>query len=52
MQAAHAEPTWDDDRDLPALMTRLEEMATFLGLRDVEVKDNGDLAPLLATTTS
>ncbi len=48
VQAAHAEPSWDDDRDLPALVERLEEMATFLGLQDVEVKDSGDLATALA----
>jgi uncharacterized protein len=48
VQAAHAEPTWDDDRDLPALVNRLQEMAGFLGLTDVAVAGNGDLAPALA----
>jgi len=52
VRSAHAEPTWDDDRDLHPLIERLEEMAQFLDLRDVEVADNGDLAPLLAATTS
>jgi len=47
VQSAYAEPTWDDDKDLPALLTRLEEMTQFLGLQDVQVADNGDLAPVL-----
>jgi hypothetical protein len=50
VRAAHAEPTWDDDRDLPALVERLREMTTFLGLGDVVVEDNGDLAPVLTTS--
>ena len=49
VQAAHAEPTWDDDKDLPALITRLAEMATFLGLGDIEVAANGGLAKALAS---
>ena len=45
---AHAEPTWDDDRDLEPLLARLEELAMFLGLSSLEVEARGDLAPLLA----
>ena len=48
VQAAHAEGTWDDDRDLPALLTRLDEMASFLGLANVQVANNGDLAGALS----
>ena len=29
VRAAHAEPTFDDDKDLPALQARLEELATL-----------------------
>jgi uncharacterized protein len=47
VQAAHAEPTWDPDKDLSALLTRLHEMAAFLGLQKMEVADNGDLAAAL-----
>ena len=47
VRAAHREPTFDDDKDLPALQARLEELATFLGLqRRRELK--GDLAAVLA----
>ncbi len=49
VQSAHAEPTWDDDRDLPALLARLDELATFLGLGDVAVVPRGDLAPILTS---
>jgi uncharacterized protein YcaQ len=48
VRSAHAEPTWDDDRDLPALVERLEEMASFLGLTDLVIEPRGDLAPALA----
>jgi uncharacterized protein YcaQ len=48
VQAAYAEPCWDDDRDLPALVDRLQEMATFLGVPDVAVMPRGDLASPLA----
>jgi uncharacterized protein YcaQ len=48
VQAAHAEAGWDDDRDLPALHDRLEEMARFLDLGEVAVEPVGDLAPVLA----
>jgi uncharacterized protein YcaQ len=47
VRSAHAEPTWDDDEDGPALQERLEELATFLGLTDVSVEKKGDLAPTL-----
>lgn len=47
VRAAHREPTFDDDKDLPALLARLEELATFLALRDIEVEQAGDLAPRL-----
>jgi uncharacterized protein len=47
VRAAHREPTFDEDKDLPALRERLEELATFLGLRDVSVEPRGDLAPTL-----
>ena len=52
VRGAHAEPTWDDDKDLPPLVERIQEMATFLGLGKVHVEDNGDLAAALAATTS
>jgi uncharacterized protein YcaQ len=48
VQAAHAEPWFDEDRSLAALVERLEELATFLGLSGVAVVDRGDLAPALA----
>jgi uncharacterized protein YcaQ len=48
VQAAHAEPTWDDDKDLPALLDRLDELSTFLGLDAIHVEPRGDLAPTLA----
>jgi uncharacterized protein YcaQ len=48
VRSAHAEPTWDDDKDVPALQERLEELATFLGLPDVSVEPKGDLAGVLA----
>jgi len=48
VRGAFAEPTFDPDRSLPALVERLREMATFLGLPDVVVEPNGDLAPQLA----
>jgi uncharacterized protein YcaQ len=47
VKGAFAEPTFDDAKDLPALVDRLEELATFLGLQDVAVEDRGDLAPAL-----
>ena len=47
IRAAHREPTFDDDKDLPALQDRVEELAHFLGLADVEVDRKGDLAPTL-----
>jgi uncharacterized protein YcaQ len=46
VRAAHAEPTFDPDKDLPPLQARLEELATFLGLSDVD----GDLQRLCTKT--
>lgn len=48
VRGAYAEPTFDDDKDLPALHERLSEMAGFLGLTDVTVEPRGDLAPAFA----
>jgi uncharacterized protein YcaQ len=48
VRGAYAEPTWDDDKDLPALVERLEEMATFLDLDAIVVEPRGELAPALA----
>jgi uncharacterized protein len=48
VRGAYTEPTWDDDKDLPALTERVAEMAEFLSLTDVGVEDNGDLAGALA----
>ncbi len=47
VRAAHAEPSLDHDRVLPALRDRLEDLARFLGLGDVAVEPRGDLAPAL-----
>jgi uncharacterized protein YcaQ len=52
VRAAYAEPTWADDKDLPALLARLEELARFLDLSDLEVEPRGDLAPGLAQAIS
>jgi uncharacterized protein len=49
VQAAHAEATFDADRSLATLGTRLRELAAFLDLGDVVVEPRGDLAPALAT---
>jgi uncharacterized protein YcaQ len=49
VRAAHAEPAFDPDKDLPALRDRLEEMAGFLGLPDVAIEPQGDLADRLAS---
>jgi uncharacterized protein YcaQ len=48
VQAAHAEPTWNDDKDLPPLVERLAELSTFLGLTGMVVARKGDLAKRLA----
>jgi len=50
VRAAHAEPSFADDRDLPPLVARLQELATFLGLADVAVEPRGDLAARLTAT--
>ena len=47
VKGAFAEPTFDEDEDLPALVDRLEELATFLDLHDVAVEPRGDLADRL-----
>lgn len=44
VRGAYAEPSFDQDRSLPALLERLRELAGFLGLTDVSVDPNGDLA--------
>ena len=46
------EPTFDEDKDLPALRQRLEELAAFLGLEDVSVEPKGDLAPAAPTSVA
>ena len=48
VRGAFAEPTFDTDHDLPPLVERLHELAGFLGLGDLAVEPNGDLAPTLA----
>jgi uncharacterized protein YcaQ len=48
VRAAHAEPTFDPDKDLPALRERLAEMTDFLGLPDVAIEPRGDLHRSLA----
>jgi uncharacterized protein YcaQ len=50
VRGAYAEPTWDDDKDLPVLGARLRELAGFLGLGAIEVEPKGDLAPVLAAS--
>ena len=47
VRAAYAEPTWDEDKSLPLLAERLEELAKFLGLQGIAVEKKGDLAPNL-----
>jgi uncharacterized protein YcaQ len=47
VRAAHAEPTFNPDKSMPALVDRLAELATFLGLTDIAVEAKGDLAPAL-----
>lgn len=44
VRGAHAEPCFEQDRSLPALVERLRELAGFLDLTDVAVDPNGDLA--------
>jgi uncharacterized protein YcaQ len=48
VRGAFAEPDIDLDAVLPPLRARLEELAGFLGLADVRVEPNGDLAAPLA----
>jgi hypothetical protein len=48
VRSAFAEPTFDKDKSMPALMERLQELATFLALNNVNVETRGDLAPALA----
>jgi len=49
VRAAHAEPSFDPDHSMNALVDRLQEMATFLGLSDLQVEPKGDLAAELAS---
>jgi hypothetical protein len=49
VRASHAEPTFDGDRDLPALAKRLAEMAAFLDVPQIVVEPGGDLARVLST---
>ncbi len=44
VRGAFAEPTFEPDRDLPALIDRLADMARFLGLGDITVEPHGNLA--------
>jgi hypothetical protein len=48
VRGVYAEPTFDEDRSLAALVERLREMATFLGLTSIAVEKRGDLAASLA----
>jgi uncharacterized protein YcaQ len=52
VRGAFAEPGFDEDRSLPALVERLQELAGFLALTDISVEPNGDLAPALALAIS
>jgi uncharacterized protein YcaQ len=52
VRSAHAEPTFDEDKSLPALAERLRELAGFLGLPDLVVEQKGDLAPALVRALS
>lgn len=47
VQAAYAEDPDDPKRAAPPLVDALRDMATWLGLDRIEVKDRGDLAPHL-----
>ena len=51
VRGAFAEPRFEPDRSLPALVERLEELAGFLGLGGVAVEPRGDLAAPLAAAT-
>jgi uncharacterized protein YcaQ len=51
VQGSFTEPTFDGDKDLPALAQRLQDLAAFLGLDQVRVEPRGDLATRLATAT-
>lgn len=44
VRAAHAEPGFEPDVALPALVAQLEELAGFLGLDGLAVEQRGDLA--------
>jgi hypothetical protein len=48
VRGSYAEPTFDPDRDLAPLVTRLTELMAFLGLGDVVVEPRGDLDEDLA----
>jgi hypothetical protein len=47
VRSAHAQPSWDHDKDLSPLVERLEEMCGFLGMDGVAVEGRGDLAAAL-----
>jgi len=44
VRGAHAEPTFDHDRAMPTLVEKLHELASFLGLGDIQVDPRGDLS--------
>lgn len=48
VRGAYAEPGFNEDKSLPTLVERLEELATFLGLGEVHVEPRGDLSSALA----
>lgn len=48
VRGAYAEPGFNEDKSLPTLVERLEELATFLGLDEVQVEPRGDLSSALA----
>ena len=51
VRASHAQPGFQPDRSLPAMVQRLHELAGFLGLDHVRVEPRGDLASRLAALT-
>jgi uncharacterized protein YcaQ len=52
VQGAFAEPGVDEDHVATQLAAELRDVATWLGLTDVEVRPNGDLAPRLAAAVA
>ena len=51
VRGSYAQPGFEPDRSLPAMVQRLHELAGFLGLDDVRVEPRGDLASRLAALT-